>query len=125
MDLLNELRSSVDKMTAKDEEKIALKEGVLAILKLSAPMVPHIVEELWSKIKPDSESIFYVEWPDFDESIAKEDMVEIAVQVNGKIKDRINIPAAISDEELRILALKNEKVSAFIDGREIKKFISV
>jgi leucyl-tRNA synthetase len=99
-------------------------EAVEGLLLLMAPVTPHITEELWSRLgKPYS--IHNQPWPKFDPELAKEDQITLVVQVDGKLRDRIEAPAGISDEEARRLALDSETVQRYLEGREPRQVIVV
>ena len=97
-------------------------EGMLLML---APIAPHITEELWQKIKPDSGSIHQQAWPEYDESLIVEEMVTMVVQINGKVRDRIEMPAGINKEEAQKAALEAPKVQSYLEGMQIRKVIVV
>lgn len=91
---------------------------------LLQPFAPHLAEELWAKFEPDSDvALPYQPWPDHDESLLVENEIEIPVQVNGKLRDRITVSASATDEELEKAALASAKVQQFLEGKEIKKII--
>ena len=90
-----------------------------------APIVPHITEELWQKLKPGSGSIHRQPWPAFDEELAAEDLITLVVQVNGKVRDRLEVPAGTSKEETEQTALAAPKVQSYLEGRKIRKVIVV
>lgn len=93
-------------------------------LKLLAPFAPHISEELWQQLG-NGESIFLQPWPSYDEAMLVDDTVEIPVQVNGKVRARLEVATDASDEDVRAAALASEKVRASLDGKEPKKIIVV
>ena len=97
-------------------------EGMLLML---APIAPHIAEELWQKIKPDSGSIHQQAWPEYDESLIVEEMVTMVVQINGKVRDRIEMTAGINKEEAQKAALEAPKVQSYLEGMQIRKVIVV
>ena len=97
-------------------------EGMLLML---APIAPHITEELWQKLKPVSGSIHKQPWPAFDEELAAEDLITLVVQVNGKVRDRLEIPAGTNKEETEQTALAAPKVQSYLEGRQIHKVIVV
>ena len=97
-------------------------EGMLLML---APIAPHITEELWQKIKPDSGSIHQQAWPEYDESLIVEEMVTMVVQINGKVRDRIEMTAGINKEEAQKAALEAPKVQSYLEGMQISKVIVV
>jgi len=91
---------------------------------LLQPFAPHLAEELWAKFEHDSDlALPYQPWPSHDESLLVENEIEIPVQVNGKLRDRITVSASATDEELEKAALASEKVQQFLEGKEIKKII--
>ena len=97
-------------------------EGMLLML---APIAPHITEELWQKLKPASGSIHQQAWPEYDESRIVEEMVTLVVQVNGKVRDRLEMSAGTDKEETERLAMSAPKVQSFLEGKQIRKVIIV
>jgi leucyl-tRNA synthetase len=93
-------------------------------LKMMAPITPHIAEELWAEIGKKY-SIHTQDWPKVDESAAKEEEVTIAVQVNGKVRDRITVAADADDETVKTTALAAEGIIRSLDGKQPKKVIVV
>jgi leucyl-tRNA synthetase len=99
-------------------------EYAVGFVKLISPIVPHLAEELWEKLG-HNDTITYESWPTYDESKLVDDTVEIAVQINGKVRARIVVAKDSTKEELEELALQDEKVQEFIDGKEVKKIIGI
>jgi leucyl-tRNA synthetase len=108
--------------------------SVLAeFLILLQPFAPHLAEELWSKLvsvlpKATAQpalALSYQHWPGFDPQLLVEDTLEIPVQVNGKLRERIVVPADVSEEQIRAAALSAEKVKPFLEGKTIKRIIMV
>ena len=97
-------------------------EGMLLML---APIAPHITEELWQKLKPGSGSIHQQAWPEYEETLVVEDLVTLVVQVNGKVRDRLEMPAGTDKEETERLALAAPKVQNYIEGKQIRKVVVV
>ncbi len=97
---------------------------VLKSIQMIAPMAPHLAEELW-ETAGFKESIFKSTWPEFDPSAVVGDMIEIAVQVNGKLRDSIQIPAGSDQAAVEAAAAASPKVQAFVTGKEILKKIYV
>ncbi|WP_145115316.1 leucine--tRNA ligase [Staphylococcus argensis] len=93
-------------------------------VKMLAPIAPHLGEELWSKLGHD-ETITYEAWPTYDESMLVDDEIEIVVQVNGKLRAKLNISKDMSKEEMEEVALANDNVKAAIEGKDVKKVIAV
>jgi leucyl-tRNA synthetase len=95
-------------------------------LQLLAPFAPHIAEELWAKLNiGSSTSLTYAPWPQFDPALLVEDTIEIPVQVNGKLRDKIVVSAKAAPQEIEALALKAEKALPFLEGKTIKKVIVI
>jgi len=101
-----------------------LKEAFERITALLYPMAPHICEELWSKLG-HSESLLQEQWPAYDKNAIKTENVVIVVQVNGKVRSRVTVPADCSDEELQKAVLDDPKVQTHTDSRNIEKVIIV
>ena len=99
----------------------SLIERLILIL---APFAPHIAEELWAKLG-HSDTLAYEPWPAYDAELIKEKEIELAVQVNGKIKDRIVVSAEASEEQIKLKAMANEKVLAAMGGKEPRKVIVI
>ena len=121
MELLNEMGRAKTAGSFGTEE---WNEAVDIYLRMLAPVCPHIAEELWQRLgKPYS--IHVQPWPQVDEEAAKDDMVTLIVQVNGKLRDRIVVAPGISDEDAQQLALASEAVQQSLEGRPIRKVIVV
>ena len=100
------------------------KEDYLEIIKLLSPFAPHMAEELWA-MYGNSQSISQEKWPEYDEAKIKEDTITIVVQVNGKVRDSLDVPAEISEEDIKVQVLALENVKKWLEGREPKKVIYV
>jgi len=101
------------------------QECLQGMLLMLAPIAPHITEELWQKIKPGSGSVHQQAWPEYEEALLAEEMVTLVVQVNGKVRDRLEMPAGTSKEETERLALAAPKVQSFLEGKQCRKVIVV
>ena len=101
-----------------------VREISLNLLKLLAPFAPHITEELWS-IMVGEGSVHQQQWPKYDEAATVQDEVEIVLQINGKVRDRIMIPTGISREEMATVAKANARVQDLTAGKTIVKLICV
>lgn len=99
--------------------------AVATTLRLLCPFVPHIASELWQRCVGDGRDIAEVGWPDYDEEALVSDKVEIALQVNGKLRSRISVAADISRDELVALALSDERIADALAGNEPRKTIVV
>jgi leucyl-tRNA synthetase len=102
----------------------ALKEAVETLVLLISPFAPHIASELWEAMGK-SAAIETVPWPVFAPELIKSDEILVVVQVNGKVRDRITVPAESADEYVKELALSQDKVRQFMGGKEPKKVIYV
>lgn len=91
---------------------------------LLSPFAPHLAEELWRMLGHEN-TLAYEPWPSHDEKFLKEDKVEIVVQVNGKLRDRISVAANATEEEIKELALASAKVQEFLQGKQVRKVIVV
>ena len=99
-------------------------EYMEGFVQLLAPIAPHIGEELWS-ILGKEDGISYVAWPTFDESVLVEDEVEIVLQINGKVRAKVQVSAKATREELEAIAMANDTVKENIEGKTIRKVIAV
>ena len=99
-------------------------EYMKGIVQLLAPIAPHVSEELWSILGMQG-SIQHAAWPTYDESFLVEDQVEVIYQVNGKIKARVEVAADLSGKELEELALANPAIKDAIEGKTVRKVISI
>lgn len=126
MELQNEARATQQSESSAEADRVALGFWLETTLLLLAPMAPHIAEELWQQLKPGvDESIFRAAWPTYDASKAKRDEVEIAVQVNGKVRCREQVPAELGKAELEALVLKRTRVIEAIGDKTIRKVVVV
>lgn len=105
------------------ESKISVVDYKLLITILS-PFAPHMTEEIWHELG-NSESIFLQSWPIYDDNKMQEDEIEMVVQVNGKVRERLMVSPNVAESEARDLALASEKVKAFADSKEVVKVIFV
>ena len=103
--------------------KIA-REYLEGFLKLLSPIAPHIAEELWEKLG-HNETITYETWPTYDDSKTKEQLVTIVVQINGKVRDKIEVSADLDQEEIKKIALGSSKVQEYIGNNPLRKVIVV
>jgi len=112
---------------ANDERAFAIFEALTALVLMLTPIAPHISEELYAVLIGNDQGIVANEarFPEFIEELAKADLVEIAVQVNGKLRAKVMAPPATSDDDLRNLAMADEKVGEFVNGRQVAKVIVV
>jgi len=120
-----ELRNALlDAQKAKNVSAEAWAEGVDSLALLLAPICPHITEELWT-LRGGEYSVHVQAWPVCDDEVAKEDVMVVPVQVNGKMRDRLEVPADISEEDLKAMALASSNVQTHLEGKEPRKIIVV
>ncbi|HTK05050.1 MAG TPA: leucine--tRNA ligase [Candidatus Eisenbacteria bacterium] len=100
------------------------KEFVSAYLRMLSPFAPHLAEELWALIGNDT-SIALAPWPSHDEALVKDDTVSIVVQVNGKVRDRIEADAGLAEEDAKAKAFASPKISPLLEGKRILKTVFV
>ncbi len=125
MELVNELSAVYsERWPVTDEDRYALDFAVKNTLMMLAPFAPHFAEELWEATGGKS-SIFEHLWPGWDEMLAKDEEIELVVQINGRLRAKMLVPAGLPDEDARQRALQDERVKEMLDGREIKKVIVV
>jgi len=107
-----------------EADKAVLSYAAVTLIKILAPIVPHMAEDLYANLGAD-ESIHTQSWPDFDEKLAVSQSVTVVVQINGKVREKIEVSPEISKDELEKLALNNEKVKAWTVGSQIIKVVVV
>lgn len=100
------------------------KDYISNFVKLLSPIAPHIAEELWNKLG-NTNTLAYEEWPSYDESKLIEDTVEIVVQVNGKVKNKLEISRDLSKDETEALAMADDKIQAELEGKTVRKVIVI
>lgn len=120
MELMNEMYRAREAGAAGTPEWSEAQE---IYLKMLAPVAPHIAEELWTNYLGKPYSIHRQSWAQVDEAAAKEDVIELPVQINGKVRDRITVPADADEETIKSAALASEVVQKYLDGKEPKKVI--
>jgi leucyl-tRNA synthetase len=101
-----------------------LKKVTLDFIRILAPFAPHFSEEIWEMFGNEG-SVFDESWPVFDEKALVKDEVEIAIQINGKIKERIMIPSDANDEEIKALSLATAAIQKETDGKTVVKVIVI
>ena len=99
-------------------------EYIEGFVQLLAPIAPHMGEELWAILGNDG-GISYAPWPTYDEAALVEDEVEVVFQVNGKVRAKSNVPRDLGKDELEKVALANETVQEYIEGKTVRKVIAV
>lgn len=122
MELVNALYKYENEVEVKNMK--FYEDVVRDFVKILAPFAPHFSEEMWERLGYEY-SVFNQKWPEWDEKALEREMVEIAIQVNGKVRSKAQVPSNATDEELKQIALSDERVKSYLDGKEIKKVIIV
>jgi leucyl-tRNA synthetase len=125
MKYLNGLTDLVDTSTTERDVILAASEALETLILLLAPGAPHSADELWESVLGREGFTYREEWPRYDEALAAAERVTIALQVNGKLRDTIEMPAGSSKEDLEASALANARVKSFLDGKTVRKVIVV
>ena len=105
-------------------DKDAWKDGIEKLLLLMAPMAPHIAEELWERTG-HGYSIHSQTLPEWDPELAADEVITLVVQVNGRLRDRIEVPVSITEDEAKRLALDSDRIQPHIQGKDIARTIYV
>ncbi|NLI61733.1 MAG: leucine--tRNA ligase [Clostridiales bacterium] len=124
MELVNATYHYLDKRKNSKINKAVLTEAIINMLIMLAPFCPHIASELWELIGKN-DCIHHQKWPLWDDQALVKDEIEIVVQVNGRLRDRLMVSAQASKEELEELALNQDRIKEFIDGKDIVRVIVV
>ena len=124
MELVNGLYDYQEQVDPAEQNLPLLKEALSKLIVLLAPFTPHIAEELWQGIGKES-SVHLESWPEYDPHALVAEEVTVVVQINGKVRDRIRVPAGLKEEELREAVLSREKVAAWLKGQQLIKIIVV
>jgi len=111
----------VNEMEKASELQVTDYELLVTLL---SPFAPHIAEEIWEKLG-NKKSIFEEKWPEADESLMKDEEIEMVVQINGRVRERLIVSADVTEDEAKETALESEKVKIHIEGKEIRKIIFV
>ncbi len=124
MELVNLIYQVLDSRPADPMLWPVLREAVEAAIVVSSPMVPHISEELW-KILGHEELLLNTGWPKWDDRALEAAEMLIVVQINGKLRSKITVPADATDKELEDISLKDFRIRDFIEGKQVRKVIVV
>ena len=116
---ISQLMILVNKIKERDKYP---KTAVELLVLLMSPFTPHMCEELWQKLGYN-DSLAYCNWPEYSEKLAKEELITIAVQINGKRRAQIEVSSGIDEESALALALEQENVKKYVDGNEIMKTV--
>ena len=121
MELVNELYRYKE---LEEANQAFMKKAIDTVVMILSPFAPHICEEMWEALGYD-QSLTSVSWPSYDEDALVRDTVEIVIQINGKVKEKLNVANNLSREDLEKIALSNDKVKALTEGKNVIKVIAV
>ncbi len=122
MELINTIKGYGE--YTSEQELIVLRESVEKAVLLVSPMTPHIGEEMWRMLGHKG-SVFSSKWPEYDPKATIEDMVEIVIQVNGKVRSRLQVQADLSKEQIQDKALQDDRIKNLLEGKKPRKVIVV
>lgn len=117
--------SGLMKLFNEIENKWLSRTQYETVLKLLAPFAPHIAEELWSGVLKNKKSIHLESWPEYDETLSTDELIELVLQINGVKRDVLKVTKGLSEEEVKNIVLANENIKKHLVGKEIKKFIYI
>lgn len=121
MELVNELYRYRE---AGSVNKALLTDAINKVVMLLAPFAPHMTEELWMSLG-NTQSVHSMPWPQYDEKALVKEEVEVVLQINGKVRDKVTVPREIDQSSLEKMVMANERILRFIDGREIVKVVLI
>ena len=124
MELVNALYHYKDKVSEKDRNRALIKEALEKMILMLSTFIPHVTEELWQSGGKDA-SVHEQKWPEYDPNALIKDEIEIVVQINGRLRDRLVIPSNLTKEQVEGLALESEKIKAEIKEKNIVRVIVV
>jgi leucyl-tRNA synthetase len=124
MTLMNELYGAEEAIAKGAVPSALLADLQRKVVLMLAPFAPYLAHELWQTLG-EKDQLLRHPWPKFDPALAKEDEIEIAVQVNGKVRSRIVVSADASEDQVRSAALSDLKVVAGMEGKQLVKAIVV
>uniref|UniRef100_UPI0040570601 leucine--tRNA ligase n=1 Tax=Candidatus Electrothrix sp. TaxID=2170559 RepID=UPI0040570601 len=124
MELVNQVSAATGEGGKQPLDQTVLREALQTILFLLFPMVPHFCQELW-QVTGHKKTLDHQQWPEYDTEAIKEDELTIVVQINGKVRSRLQVAADTDEEEIKQAALDDERIINFVDNKPVKKIIVV
>jgi leucyl-tRNA synthetase len=121
MEMVNELSICEPR---NDEDWAVFRKSVETVLVLLSPFSPHLAEELWEGLGNEP-SIFRQRWPEWDEETAREEEIELVIQVNGKVRAKVMVPQGLADEEIKERTVGEPRIKEILDGKTVKKIFVV
>ncbi|MDO4528755.1 MAG: class I tRNA ligase family protein, partial [bacterium] len=125
MELMNVLDKAKIDATSSDAAKALLRETLVTIARMMAPITPHIAEELWQQFGCAPAGVMNAGWPTVNAEALKEESLQIILQVNGKMRGKMSVPAGLSKDDLEAAARASDEVKRFTEGQTIVKVIVV
>jgi leucyl-tRNA synthetase len=110
--------------TTHSAQRITINEAIKTVVLLLSPFVPHIAEEMWERLG-NKHSVLKTSWPAFDPKLIAEEIIAYVIQVNGKVRSKIQLPVDIDENKLKEAVLNDEKIKSWIAKKPVKKFIIV
>ena len=123
-ELANYISDWTNKAQWNDEDKNVFSFAILTLMKLMSPVAVHMTEEVWTSLGAKT-SIHDEKWCEYDENLAKASSITLVVQINGKVRDKIDVDEALDQEELKKIALESQKVKDATEGKQVVKVIVV
>jgi leucyl-tRNA synthetase len=121
MELVNELTAF---SPSTSDDAAVIRFSIEKTILLLSPFSPHIAEDLWKKIGKNR-SLLHESWPLWDEEVTKTEEIELVVQINGKLRSKLMIPAGLNDDNIKERALQDKRVTGYVENKSIKKIIIV
>ena len=122
MELVNQVYAGISEKGKKCYTKACLEEVIKNTAFLIAPFVPHIAEEIHA-IMGGVNGMFGESWPSYDENMLRADTVTVPVQINGKLRNTLEMQVDMSEEDIKTAVLSDNKISKFLDGKSVRKWI--
>ncbi len=124
MELNNTLSSFCSPESMQLPEPATIREAALAIIQMLSPMVPHFSEDLWQRTG-NTEPLTFTPWPKFDKAATEVDEITLVIQVNGKVRSRLQVSTKITADEIKEMARGDERIQKFTEGKTIRKIIVI
>jgi leucyl-tRNA synthetase len=127
MELLNEIHTYAPpdrEALPEDIDPAVVSELLETLVLLMTPFTPHLGEEIWQQLG-HSDSVFRAPWPAFDPAVAADEAVNVMIQVNGKIRDKVSVALDCDEETVKKEAMQSEKIKQLLAGRQVVKMIFV
>ena len=124
MELFNALSAIAQNQSTRTAGAGLIKEGLETVILLVAPFVPHVANELWEQLG-HREALDRTPWPQYSEAALEQEQLLVVVQVNGKVRGKITVPADVTQERIEKDALSDPKVTGFLGGKKVQRVVYV